>query len=187
MSEELAVIEKVQSQIADLERQLEKKRAFVNELCSLAGTQAIYAIADAGPSHVLATRPDDYYGKPMATAVTLILEKRKSARLNAASVNEIYDELVRGGFQFEAKNPENAKRGLYGGMSKNPKFHKLPNGTYGLREWYDNVRETKKATNGKDQEKTAGDKPLHEELQEDSVAEAEAVTAGNDKAPAKAK
>ena len=166
MSEERVLIEKVQSQIADLEQQIERKKAFINELCDLAELPPIYELSNAAQSHGFVTQPDAYYGKPTATAVTLILEKRKNAKVGAATINELYDELCRGGFHFEAKNAENAKRGLNNMLGKNPKFHRLPNGTYGLREWYENIREKK---NGRDQEKPASDQPLHEELQERSA------------------
>jgi DNA-directed RNA polymerase delta subunit len=31
-------------------------------------------------------------------------------------------------------------------MSKNPKFHKLPNDTWGLTDWYPSARESKEPT-----------------------------------------
>ena len=31
-------------------------------------------------------------------------------------------------------------------MAKNPKFHKLPSGKWGLKEWYPNIKEDKEKT-----------------------------------------
>ena len=36
------------------------------------------------------------------------------------------------------------KRGLAISMSKNQKFHRLPNDTWGLTEWYPGAKDTKK-------------------------------------------
>lgn len=66
----------------------------------------------------------------------------------ASLLPEIYKVMKDGGFLFEAKNDANAQRGLHIAMAKNTTtFHRLPNGNYGLREWYPAIKE-KKATNG---------------------------------------
>jgi hypothetical protein len=164
-------IELVNAQIADLDRQLGEKKRMVNDLCKLAGRPAVYADADLiGSSVSLSTRPDEYYGKPLATVVTMILEKRNAARLGAAAVNEIYDEMVTGGFGFGGKNDDNNKRGLYISLGKNTStFHKLPNGTYGLLKWYD-VKESK-SSKGNGKKPTDDNPPLHEELQAEDESE----------------
>jgi hypothetical protein len=53
-----------------------------------------------------------------------------------------------GGYHFQAKNDDYAKRGLYQSLTKNSStFHKIPaNGKYGLLEWYPAA----KAAKGKD-------------------------------------
>jgi len=138
MSEEFVnrTIELVQTQVQDLERQLQEKKRVANDLCALNGRAPIYA--DTGSSSVATSiRSDEFYGKPLATVVRTVLEKRAAANLGAATVNEIYDAMVQGGYPFDAKNDENAKRGLYISLGKNSTtFHKLPNGTYGLLDWY---------------------------------------------------
>src|SRR5690242_16828271 len=79
-------IEMVQAQISDLEQQLSEKKKIVNSLCGLAGRPPIY---EEEPSRGLtAIRSDEFYGKPLATAVREVLERRKLANLGAASVAE---------------------------------------------------------------------------------------------------
>lgn len=176
----LTTIELIQKQIAELDQDLLQKKRMVNDLCGLVDRPPLYDDADlASRSATTATRPDEYYGKPLATAVRMVLEKRQAANLGAATVPEIYDEMSRGGYHFTASTEDNNKRALYTSLGKNTTtFHKLPNGTYGLREWYQDIKEGK--SKGKNKENGNGDddadastdeaveKPLHEELQEES-------------------
>lgn len=138
-------IEMVQAQIRDLENEVSAKKRTVNDLCGLIGAPPIYS--DTTPSTEATDnnlRPDRFYGKPMATVVREILERRQLVGLGAVTVNEIYDEMLSGGFHFKTKNEENAKRGLYTSLGKNSQtFHKLPNGSYGLLEWYPTAKDTK--------------------------------------------
>jgi len=171
----LSTIELVRAQVADLDQQLLEKKRMVNDLCKLAGRPPIYGDADL-KSRVggRATRPDEYYGKPQASVVRTILEKRALAGLGAATVNEIYDEMLAGGFHFGGKNDDNNKRGLYISLGKNTTtFHKLPNGTYGLVEWYSDLKGIRVGKeNGTGSAKAS--KPLPDDAQE---AEAAAVAA----------
>jgi hypothetical protein len=134
----------VQAQVRDLERQLAEKKRMVNSLCELAGQPPMYASTEPSADGSVAIRSDEFYGKALATAVRKILEKRSHAGLGAASVSEIYDAMVKGGYRFDAKSAANAKRSLRISLTKNSvTFHKLPNGNYGLLEWYPNAKETK--------------------------------------------
>jgi hypothetical protein len=135
-------LEMVVTQIADLERQIGEKKKIANGLCQLMGRDALYL--DSGPNnHGGPLRPDEFYGRPLATVVQQVLERRRLSGLGAATVPEIYETLVQGGFHFNTKNAENAKRNLYQSLGKNMKFHRLPNGSYGLSEWYPNLRRSK--------------------------------------------
>jgi hypothetical protein len=139
----------VQGQVRDLERQLAEKKKIINSLCELAGQPPMYAADEPVSNGSVAIRSDEFYGKALATAVRKILEKRAGAGLGAASVSEIYDSMVKGGYKFDAKSAANAKRSLRISLTKNSvTFHKLPNGNYGLREWYPNARDAAKGTNG---------------------------------------
>jgi hypothetical protein len=163
MTEHVAkTIQLIQSQIAELEKELSKKRLLVNELCAAIKQPPIYADTDSSTAACRALRSDEFYGQPLATAIRLVLERRRSAGLGSGTVNEIYEVLVEGGYKFDAKNEENAKRGLYSTLTKSTNtFHRLPNGSYGLRDWYPNVKEKaqKSETNGPSE--AADDQPFN--------------------------
>ena len=64
--------------------------------------------------------------------------------MGPASVSEIYEAMLAGGYEFEAKDADNAKRGLRISLTKSSAtFTKLPQGKYGLREWYPTVKDPK--------------------------------------------
>jgi len=143
-------IEIFQAQIHGLESDLTEKKRLVNQLCAAIGQQPIYANVDS-VSGARALRPDEFYGQPLATAIRMVMERRRAMGLGSGSVTDIYDVLVEGGYKFDTKNEENAKRGLYSTLTKSSTtFHKLPNGSYGLLEWYPNAKEGKapKVANG---------------------------------------
>jgi hypothetical protein len=136
--------------IADLEKRLneleaEKQRikTAINCLCEVMGQPRRYDESASEQQRVFQTRPDQYYGRPLATVTAEVLEKRKEAGTGAATLDQLFTELTRGGFKFEGKNEGIQKRGLAISMSKNPKFHKLPNDTWGLTEWYPKAKEDK--------------------------------------------
>lgn len=145
----------IRQTIADLQKRLaedEKKvldsKRLINQLSDMAGIPKPYAdneLAEPGSGVSLTIRSDQFYGQPLASCIRDILEMRKALNQGPATINEIYDALVEGGFEFDTKNDENAKRGLRISISKNTTtFHKLPrNGRIGLREWYPNVRSKK--------------------------------------------
>ena len=141
MSEHVTkTIELVQGQIRDLEQQLLEKKRMVNSLCGLAGLQMVYAGSDldSAPQNQ-SIRHDQFYGKKLVTAAREALISRR--HLGAATAQEIFELLRDGGFHFQTKNDDYAKRGLYQSLTKNSKvFHRLPNGRYGLLEWYPNTR-----------------------------------------------
>jgi len=165
-------IELVQGQVRDLERQLTEKKRMVNDLCRLAGHKPIYADSQQTTSGITPSiRPDEFYGKPLATVVRSILEKRGVAGLGAATVGEIYEAMVQGGYEFMAKSDDNAKRGLYISLGKNTTtFHKLPNGTYGLLEWYPAARSAKGKEPSGNGSKSLAEDEAPEVLLEDSTA-----------------
>lgn len=143
----------IQQTIADLQAKLSvqesdvvKTKRLINQLCEMSGLSPMYQDADlhegSGPS--LSIQGDQFYGQPLATCIRQILEMRKALKQGPATVNEIFDALVQGNYQFETKNEDNAKRGLRISLTKNTAiFHKLPNGKFGLLEWYPNVKTVK--------------------------------------------
>jgi hypothetical protein len=135
----------LQEHLAGLEDQARDTKKAVNALCRVAGKPAIYTDLDAEGRIVSAQiRGDEYYGKPLATVVREILEKRHRLGIGPASVDELYDDMLEGGYQFDGKNPHNAKRSLRISLAKNTStFHRLPNRKIGLREWYPGLKEAK--------------------------------------------
>lgn len=135
--------------IADLEERLEelnaesqKLKSAINCLCDVMGQPHKYDL-ESKSDNIKNLRADEYYGRPLATVVTEVLEKRSIQELGAATLDEIYEQLVAGGFNFTGKNDGIKKRGLAISMSKNQKFHKLPNDTWGLAKWYPDVKSKK--------------------------------------------
>lgn len=152
-------MEHAQQTITDLENRLKELGAeglriktAINCLCEVIGQPRRYEETTTEKHQATTTRPDQYYGRPLATIITEALEKRKEKSFGAATLDELFAELSAGGFKFEGKNEGIQRRGLAISMSKNPKFHKLPNNTWGITEWYPGARETK-GTNSQDKPK----------------------------------
>jgi len=137
-----------QAKLKQIEREAAKVRSAINLTCEIHGRPPLYASeddGDGGDSIGLSIRSDQFYGQPLAAAIRTVLEMRKKLNSGPATVNEIYNSLMDGGFAFETKNEDNAKRGLRVSLSKNSvTFHKLPNGKIGLLEWYPNAKAPKK-------------------------------------------
>ncbi len=139
----LRTIADLQAKLREHEAAATKIRGMVNQLCEIAGDPPIYDVEDASiaTGANLSIRADQFYGQPLATCMRDILEMRRARRQGPASVTDLYNALVQGGFSFDTKNEENAKRGLRVSLTKNTAlFHRLPNGLFGLLEWYPNAR-----------------------------------------------
>jgi len=135
--------------VADTERT-------INMLLQHIGEQPRYADPGARDTVVSTSiKRGQFYGIPLATAVTQFLETR---RREPATNEEIMDALVKGGFAFEWAE-EGRIRSLAMSLSKNMKFHRLPDQSWGLREWYPNL--PKKSANS--QPEKAPEEPKGEE------------------------
>ncbi|MDM4767275.1 hypothetical protein [Pelomonas sp. SE-A7] len=143
-------IAKLQAKLREQERAASKTKMAINALCEAVDLPPMYA-EDAEENHDVASlsiRSDQFYGQPLAAAIRTILEMRRKQDRGPATVNEIYAALIEGGFAFDTRNEENAKRGLRISLTKNSvTFHKLPNGKYGLLDWYPAAK-TKRPRNG---------------------------------------
>lgn len=135
-------ISEIQAEIAKLEAELRTKKETVNTLCGVLQRPPLYAIAsEHKPVVHQSVRSDQFFGQPLASAVKAILEMRQAANLGAASINEIYEVLVRGGYLFNTQSEEIAKKSLRNSLVKNTaQFQKLPNGRFGIKSWYPKVR-----------------------------------------------
>jgi hypothetical protein len=151
-------IELLVSQIEELERKANAYRASVNVLCVKDGLPPRYPDGGGNGGHINSTLPDKeshhlppaairsdtFYGKPQQTAVRDFLGIRKAGGLGPAKPVEILDGLRSGGYQVQAGTDEVALVGLRAMLRKRSTvFHKLPNGTWGLKEWYPNAKAAK--------------------------------------------
>ncbi len=138
----------IQRLVKEIERDeaaLREKKRMVNHLCKYGNKAPLFADSELSDSgSVSSVRPDQFYSQPLATAIRTYLEMRQTSGLGAATVREIFDTLKAGGFKFEARDDDNAQRGLRQSLTKNSvTFHRLPNGTYGLVEWYPRAKSPK--------------------------------------------
>lgn len=133
-----ASVARWQRMIQGHEQGILKIKKAINQLCDIEGRPPLYKDADLQVSSSASSqfRPDQFFGKPLATSVTAILEQRQKANLGAASPDDLYAALVAGGFDFETPSEPNAKRILAISLGKNVLFQRTPNGHWGLRKWY---------------------------------------------------
>ncbi len=132
-------IARLQAKLREQEQGVIKTKLGINFLCEEAGKPPMFRAAElqVGSGVALSIRSDQFYGQPLATCIRQVLEMRKALNQGPATVNEIYDALIEGNYQFDTKNEDNAKRGLRVSLTKNNvTFHKLPDGKFGLLEWY---------------------------------------------------
>ncbi len=154
-------MEHVKKTIEELKRAVEEKendvlqnKKMVNSLCEMVKMAPVYTIKEERESpSVTNLRGDEYYGKPLASVITEILERRKALGTGPAAIREMFEEMKAGGYLFETKSDANSQRGIRISMRKNSKFHKLPNGKWGLLGWYPNIKESKKADDTRTPEK----------------------------------
>lgn len=150
-------IELLVAQITELEQKANAYRASVNVLCEKDGVPPMFPDVGGGGGGVrspvreasgepVQIKPDAFYGRPQQTAVRELLALRYAAGTGPAKPAEILEGLRAGGYQVEAKTDEVALVGLRAMLRKRTAvFHKLPNGTWGLREWYPNVKHPKES------------------------------------------
>lgn len=109
----------------------------INMLLKMSGQAPLYPETDSERSG--SVRADQFYGKGLATSAAEYLAMRKQA----CQPEEILAALVDGGFDFDVMGwKENDRlRSLAISLAKNTgtagRFHRLKNGTFGLRSWYD--------------------------------------------------
>jgi hypothetical protein len=165
-------IDTLVADISKQEEELWKTKNAVNTLCAFLKRPPIYHRDSNNESVVLGSlKGDEFYGKSLTGVVRTILESRKALNQGAAKVDEIYTAMKAGGFKFETDNDDNAKRGLRISLTKNSQtFHKLPNGTYGLREWYPAVKDRTKTVKS---EIKGGDDDFDMEQKENTLLENE--------------
>ncbi len=131
-------VARLQQKIQEHEQSILKIKRTINSLAEVEDQPPVYADADLQATSPATSqfRPDQFFGKPLATSVTMILEQRQKTNMGAASADELYAALVAGGYDFETSSDTNAKRMLSISLSKNMLFLRTPNGHWGMRKWY---------------------------------------------------
>lgn len=161
-------IKDLEGKLVEAENRVATLKTTINSLCALSGEPPRYAETrgDTAPS-IGNLRPDQFYGLGLSTAVREILEIRQAANLGSATLNELHDALVAGGYAFSTKNVANAKRGLRISLTKNSHtFHKLPGGTFGLKAWYPAIGEPRTAAHEEPNGQTERDDGVDEQADE---------------------
>jgi hypothetical protein len=138
-------LELIQGQMKPLEEQLALKKKLINALLESVGEPPMYAdVSSPSSAATLPIRGDQYFGRPMATVVREILERRKAQGSGAMPLNDLYDTMKAGGFEFSTKEEANAKTAVATTLGKNVAFIKVPNtGHWGLAEWYPGAKRNK--------------------------------------------
>lgn len=137
-------LDDVLSDISAEEHKLAGLKRMANMLCERMGDPPMFSDPEAESTRASALKPDQYYGKPLATCVQDFLGRMRTAK----SVEEILKGLERGGFDFKSTGwKENDRlRSLAISLAKNSKtFHRVPNGMVGLLEWYPDVAKRQEA------------------------------------------
>jgi len=156
-----ATIEKYQAKLAVLDTQSRKIKIAINGLYELESEEPPYKDIEetqGSSSRPLTIRPDQFYGRPLATVVREILNARNQREQGAISLEDLFEIMTQGGFDFEGKDEMNKRRTLAITIGKNPAFVRVPNsGHVGLSEWYPNAKSPRKG-NGKDSAETVEEK-----------------------------
>lgn len=130
----IGAVEELEKQLQEELQKAHTTKKLINSLLRRMGKPDRYT--DTGEIGLGPVRSDMYYGKPLATAAQMVLERFQ----HATSAQDILKALEDGGFDFRPMewSEKMRLRNLAISLAKNTKtFHKLPNGTFGLRNWYD--------------------------------------------------
>src|ERR1035438_9699338 len=132
----LKTIEHAKTEINKHQEAIVAAKRLINQLCVFAGLPQEYQDAElqvAGAAEITIRR-NVFFGRPLATCVREYLELRKDKPIKEATLDEIYNVLNDGGFDFKkiSDDPGQYKRGVAITLAKNPQFHRLPNGDFGL-------------------------------------------------------
>ncbi|HXT12101.1 MAG TPA: hypothetical protein VN873_11110 [Candidatus Angelobacter sp.] len=144
-------VEKYQAKLAALDAQSRKIKIAINGLYELEDEEVPYPDVDNASQDATARpmtiRPDQFFGRPLATVVREILGVRSQRQLGAIALDELFALMLSGGFDFEGKDETTKKRTLAITLAKNPAFVRVPSsGHIGLAEWYPNAKKKPAAT-----------------------------------------
>jgi hypothetical protein len=150
------MIEAAQIKLREQESAVIETKKFINQVCQFSNRPPIYLDTDlqaSGQPAVASTEiaRNAYYGLPLATCVKSMLKSRENLSPREISLNLIMENLKKGCFNLEGitRDLDGQKRGVAISLAKNTTaFHKLPNGDWGLTEWYPTIRSKKEKSGG---------------------------------------
>jgi hypothetical protein len=138
MSDELApAVVALQNKLSEQLQAVSDTKRTINMLLRMSGQKPLYQENDTEKAGNV--RADQFYGKTLAAAASDYLDLRKQACMP----EEIMRGLEAGGFDFDVYGwkKDDRLRSFAVSLAKNTgeagKFHRLKNGTIGLRSWYD--------------------------------------------------
>lgn len=172
-------ISALQQKLTEQQRAVADTKRTINMLLKMGGQSPMFP--DDEDERSGSVRADQFYGKGLATSAAEYLAMRKQA----CQPDEILRSLTAGGFDFDLLKWKNTDRLrlLSLSLAKNTgaqgKFHRLKNGSFGLRAWYDEDF-LKKAAAGADATAKAKKKKSAKK-----VAKAKASVVAKEKATAK--
>jgi hypothetical protein len=128
----MSALEVLKERVARSEATTADLKRAANALAMAEGLPPIYTeIVD--PSRAsFGLRADEFANQATPGAAARAFLKLRS---QAASLDEIHDALIRGGFAF-GEGVGDTKAALRIALGKDANVHRLPNGAYGLLEWY---------------------------------------------------
>jgi hypothetical protein len=128
----------LEQQLAEQNRTVLETKRSINLLLKMGGQNPRYTEEDVPSGGWV--RPDQFYGKSLTAAAAEYLAMRKQA----CSPAEIVRALEAGGFDFDLHpwSKDDRVRPFAISLAKNTgsetgKFHKLKNGSFGLKAWYE--------------------------------------------------
>lgn len=147
-------IDDLENKLIDQQQEVLQTKRAINLLCSMLGEEPRYEEVLEVSKAKSNTKRDEYFNKPLATSVKMFLEKRGEA----ATVNEIIDELKAGG--FDIGNEKFADRNIRISLAKNTALFAYikANDSFGLRKAYGmkikekigkSEKQSKRSKNGK--------------------------------------
>jgi hypothetical protein len=162
----LKTIETAKEEISKHQEAIIGAKRLINQLCAFAGMPPEYQDADlqAANAATVAIRRNVFFGRPLATCVREYLELRKDRPVKEATLDEILDVLKEGGFDLKkiSDDSDGIRRGVAITLAKNPQFHRLPNGDWGLLSWYPNIKRSKEKSADEGDSEATTDKKIIE-------------------------
>lgn len=148
-----ALLAKLEAQ----ERAVRDTKKTINTLLHHMDKEPMFPEADENrAARSMTIRPDQFYGRPLATVAREVLEVRGQAM----AASEIIEVLEHGGYDFSTQGwkEKDRLRSFTITLSKNnAAFHRLPNGFFGLPKWYPEAVKQKQNAKAEKDSATAGE------------------------------